>query len=295
MKKVLSIFLSFLLILPATSTIFSEASTKLSSASNDINLTLAEFLDLPFSAQKELVDEYKESIFPSTGNSNMRYKSSDENLTHTSVTMVAFLCLTNNKGFWATNTDALEIIFLASTYAAAPDLSDDEAYTASNTDHFYVPRTGKGLYGGTSASERFVEYYDKALNAQRNNDPLLAAQHLGRALHYLQDVTVPHHTISILTIAHAAYEKFCSTNIDTLLDGKETTNSLYYSDMRTKQKQAIVPYIAAYSNTYYDDVDSSLFQGHWDVIAETLMEYAVDQTAAMLYRFSLDAGLTLTN
>ena len=83
MKKVLSIFLTFLLILPATSTIFSEVSTKLSSASNDINLTLAEFLELPFSAQKELVDEYKESIFPSTENSNMRYKSSDENLTHT--------------------------------------------------------------------------------------------------------------------------------------------------------------------------------------------------------------------
>ncbi len=85
-------------------------------------------------------------------------------------------------------------------------------------EHAELKRSG-GWFQFQSASVKADEYYQLAKKAWK---PQLAADHpdqteawawLGRASHFLQDVTVPFHTVSLLRpsqlLYHTAYEKSC--------------------------------------------------------------------------------------
>lgn len=253
-------------------------------------LTLENLLQLTFEEKIDLVD----NCYTWNNNTNARYKSGEDDPTHSAITMAGISAFIADKGFWTAGTDGAMISLIIALYSLAPDKIEDESYTASNADHFYLVSTGKGLYGGTSASDKFVEYYDKAVTAQNTGNISEAAAHLGRALHYIQDVSVPHHTKFALTIAHSSYEAFCNDNIETYLADFDSTPNSFYVYAQTCEDFDLVPTVASFSTGYYDDVNNSLFKGDWDSTAETLTNYAAKMTSAVLYMFALECGLTLT-
>ena len=253
-------------------------------------MTLADFCELSYDEQIALIDGCDDW----STNVNARYKSGEDDPTHSDISAAGISAFIADKGFWATGTDGLGLALTIAIYSLAPDKVSDESYTASNADHFYLVSKGTGLYGGTSASERFEEYFNAAVKAQKAGNEEKAAEHLGRALHYIQDVTVPHHTKFALTVAHSNYEAFCDENIETYLGSYKTTASSFYKLGKDLALDELVPYVANISTKHYDNVKNSLKKDYWDSTARTLTNYSAGITSAVLYRFAIECGLTLT-
>lgn len=253
-------------------------------------MTLADFCELSYDEQIALID----GCYDWSTNVNARYKSGEDDPTHSDISAAGISAFIADKGFWATGTDGLGLALTIAIYSLAPDKVSDESYTASNADHFYLVSKGTGLYGGTSASERFEEYFNAAVKAQKAGNEEKAAEHLGRALHYIQDVSVPHHTKFALTVAHSKYEAFCDENIETYLGDYESTIESYYIIWKDLAIEDFVPTVAGVSTKYYDDVKNSAKQEKWDSTAKTLTRYSASVTSAVLYRFAIECDLTLT-
>ncbi len=63
------------------------------------------------------------------------------------------------------------------------------------SEHYYNPENGKGAFNYfRSAKQKSEEYYDLALQNWRDEDYETSVYNLGRAMHLVQDVTIPHHT-----------------------------------------------------------------------------------------------------
>ena len=261
------------------------------------SMTAEEFFALSSEEQLALVERCYEVTFPTKQSKpSARYKSGDKDGTHQPIAAMALSILDHDKGFWIMGTEGIGVILRIAIFAGAPDHSDDESYVVGNSNHFYVVDTGKGLNGKESSSVKFVEYYNKAKAAQKRGDNYLAAEHLGRALHYVQDASVPHHTISYLTIAHANYEKFCSENVETYLSELEdpySPNTLYPS-ITKRALNEIVPFEAEYSHAFYGNVNTTLNQSKWGSTASQLIKRSTKVSAAILYKFALDSNLTLS-
>ncbi len=288
MKKFLSIIMSILI--AGCCFVTPTYAVEQSQIDIPINMTLEDFLQLTYEEQIDLVD----NCYTWNNNTNARYKSGEDDPTHSDITTAGLAAFVSDKGFWATSSDGLMLSLIIALYSLAPDQTSDESFTISNADHFYLVSTGKGLYGGTSAAERFVEYYNKAVTAQNSGNSSEAAAHLGRALHYIQDITIPHHTKFALTLAHSQYEAFCDENIETYLGDFNSTPDSFYVYSQAYDASDLVPIVASVSTRYYDDVKNSLNKDAWSATANTLTNYAAQMTSAVLYMFALDCGLTLT-
>ncbi len=261
----------------------------------DFDMTMDEYRELTFEEREILIAEAYERIFPQDENANARYKSGENDPTHQTITAQAVDAFINDKGFYTANsTTSVTHVLALVVFSAAPDSITDESYRASNSDHFYLPETGKGLLGAQrSAADAFEEYYNKALEQVQNNNITTALKHLGRALHYVQDVTVPHHTESALTVAHANYEAFCYDNIEEYIGDITTVDTSSYNTVLSQDCSSIIASTARVSNLYYDYVHYSGDTTYWDTVASRQTVVAVKKTAAVLYKFSVDASLTL--
>ena len=251
-----------------------------------LDMSIEEFFALPYSVRDEILNDLILEEFGE--NQNARYTSGDNDPTHQNVTSAGINILKNTKGFWTNNTNQIELLM---TYSAAPDKLTDSSYTIGNTDHFYVVSTGNGLLGGTSAADKFVEYYNKAVTAQNANNSSTAMKHLGRALHYLQDVSVPYHTVSTVTTEHANYETYCYQCCFSFLGSLPTMTSDDYDAVMQCTLRTYLINMATLSNSYYNSVINN--SNNWLSVARTLMKTSAKNTAAVLYRFSRDTGLSL--
>ncbi len=257
------------------------------------NMTIEEYRALTFEEREELIQNIYNVVF--ANESNARYKSGENDPTHQTITAQAVDAFINDKGFYTANssTSVTHVLALV-VFSGAPDSVSDESYTASNADHFYLPDSGKGLlYSNRSAADAFEEYYNKALEQVQANNMTVAMKHLGRALHYLQDVTVPHHTVSALTVAHANYEAFCHDNIEDYISDISTVDSSTYNSVVSQNYESIIASTARVANLYYDYVNDSGDTTYWNTVANRQTVIAVKKTAAVLYKFAIDASLTL--
>lgn len=105
---------------------------------------------------------------------------------------------------------------LVSVYSCLPDVEEDDMM--SYTGHFYNPMTRRSyIMGcGTNCKKRFLDHFNRAVN---DTDELVSAQELGRALHYITDICVPHHAQNKIAFLsnHLSYEhKALDIDIPTL-------------------------------------------------------------------------------
>lgn len=76
--------------------------------------------------------------------------------------------------------------------------------------HFYG-ENGKSFNGSsTTAYTKCIEHYNEAVDLYKSGSKSSAMEELGRALHYLQDVNVPHHAMNAVAVLtnHTQFEAY---------------------------------------------------------------------------------------
>ena len=86
----------------------------------------------------------------------------------------------------------------------------DQDFKSSN--HFYNPRTDKGLYGRSNAMDSAVKYYKKCLHLIKIGDYHRGMFYFGAILHLIQDMTIPQHANIRLLDDHKQYENFIKSS-----------------------------------------------------------------------------------
>ncbi|MCE5284341.1 MAG: zinc dependent phospholipase C family protein [Pelosinus sp.] len=77
-----------------------------------------------------------------------------------------------------------------------------------NISHYYIPKSGGGLWRFSNATEDYQEYFQKAVLYARSSDYKMAAFYLGAAAHLVQDMCVPHHARGVLFKGHSQFESW---------------------------------------------------------------------------------------
>ena len=147
---------------------------------------------------------------------------------HEYITSVACVILANDKGFFSNNDwDRLYIVLSISVASLLPDR--DEVGTPLFEGHFYDPDTGKSYSNSISntAKVNATAQYNMAVAAANRGDMDAAYEHIGRCLHYVQDVNVPHHSANITALnpAHRSFEQFAFNNQESYLSEYESISS----------------------------------------------------------------------
>lgn len=75
-----------------------------------------------------------------------------------------------------------------------------------SSNHFYSPKTKRGLYGNSNAKNECESYYNRALNEFIRGNIKEAMFYLGAACHLVQDVTIPQHANVELLHNHRSFE-----------------------------------------------------------------------------------------
>ncbi len=82
----------------------------------------------------------------------------------------------------------------------------DQDFKSSN--HFYNPKTNKGLYGNSNAKIECITYYRRAIKEYFQGNIKDAMFYLGAACHLIQDLTIPQHANIELLNNHRSYENW---------------------------------------------------------------------------------------
>lgn len=208
---------------------------------------------------------------------------------HEYITSVACVILANDKGFFSNNDwDRLYIVLSISVASLLPDR--DEVGTPLFEGHFYDPDTGKSYSNSTSntAKVNATAQYNMAVAAANRGDMDAAYEHIGRCLHYVQDVNVPHHSANItaLNLAHKSFEKFAFNNRESYLSKYESIRSGNYSNATTMSVGEITHLAASNSKPMSSQVNNILNKSMWNHVAGACMRNSARYSAIVLYKFS---------
>jgi phospholipase C len=116
----------------------------------------------------------------------------------------------NNQSLYILRNDGYyDVYSLMSTYI---DSINDGVVWADqdlkSSNHFYSPKTKRGLYGSSNAKNECESYYNRALNEFIIGNIETAMFYLGAACHLVQDVTIPQHANVELLHNHRSFENW---------------------------------------------------------------------------------------
>lgn len=208
---------------------------------------------------------------------------------HEYITSVACVILANDKGFFSNNDwDRLYIVLSISVASLLPDR--DEVRTPLFEGHFYDPDTGKSYSNSISntAKVNATAQYNMAVAAANRGDMDAAYEHIGRCLHYVQDVNVPHHSANITALnpAHRSFEQFAFNNQESYLSEYESISSGNYSNATTMSVGEITHLAASNSKPMSSQVNNILNKSMWNHVAGACMRNSARYSAIVLYKFS---------
>lgn len=194
----------------------------------------------------------------------------------------------------------LEDLTLLANESAQPD-ADPASVATMFSGHFYDPDTGLNflLNRSNTALTNAEYYYNKAIDEYNSGDRTAAITSLSHSLHYVQDVSVPHHAANKVALLsnHTDYEELASQMI---LDGEmsfdlESTDYFtveFYNNCYANTISNLVHKAAVFSKQYIDvATDEENIVGQKLVIAATTGMCIID-TSAVLYKFAKEIGAT---
>ncbi|MCI5796417.1 MAG: zinc dependent phospholipase C family protein [Ruminococcus sp.] len=249
--------------------------------------------DVYNSAEVEYSNMLNSEVSPLWKSSN---DSDDEFATHQLITLQAFLCSINDCGFY--ETDGTTALAISLTLAAASGLPDKEfAQKASGfVGHFYNPDTQKNWAGSKSntAKTNCQKHFTNAITRlQQNTHPDLNGEdfqyvliELGKALHYVQDASEPHHSNNKLagSSSHTQFETFANENISKYIDDLSHCTAYYYNVAGYNDADGVTHEAAVISKPYYKYVSSLTDRSTWDYGALHTTQNAVGFSAGLIYR-----------
>lgn len=157
--------------------------------------------------------------------------------------------------------------------------------------HFYGPDGTNWQGGSITAYTKCIEHYENAVDLYVAGFESEAMEVLGRALHYLQDINVPHHVMNAIAgiTNHKQFENYAEENRYSY-EVTGLTPSIY-----TDADHSLGTIIDDYAETardWYDDAASNN-KSDWDVAAGACVRNSQRATATVLYKFMYDVGFIM--
>lgn len=227
--------------------------------------------------------------------------------THSFLSVQAISILCEDVGYIYPNTQDNIALNIASALSIAlasvfPDKDENENVFEG---HFYHAVDGDSWTGSTTntALTNCRNHYEFAVfYAKRNEDGMLCDA-IGRAMHYIQDVSQPHHAANIIYVpilqpAHKEFEEYVNDNIDkyvariTSINSASFGSSLTYSTAAGRTIDFLVKDAANKAYQYRSYVNSVLNQSKWDYVAQNAVPNAIGYSALLMYKIIKDAGRT---
>ncbi len=227
--------------------------------------------------------------------------------THSMLTLQAIQVLVNDLGFLYENTgtgigENIVASFAICLSSMMPDKDENENVFEG---HFYHAVDGDSWTGSTTntALTNCRNHYEFAVfYAKRNEDGMLCDA-IGRAMHYIQDVSQPHHAANIIYVpilqpAHKEFEEYVNDNIDkyvariTSINSASFGSNLTYSTAAGRTIDFLVKDAANKAYQYRSYVNSVLNQSKWDYVAQNAVPNAIGYSALLMYKIIKDAGRT---
>ena len=217
---------------------------------------------------------------------------------HELITARACGILLSDKGFWGGNHNGSILIALSLSLASILPDRDQNFNDFLFAGHFYNPYTQGNYLGITSntAKTNTIDYYNMAKKEyETNGASTLFIEYVGRMIHYLQDANEPHHAANItgLNPAHSAFEKFAYQNFDTYAANISSVSASEYQNALSKSADGIVHQYALIAYDYRWLVLNYLDQSEWGTVANVCTQNAIQSTALLLYKLSIDASIPL--
>ena len=227
-------------------------------------------------------------------NNNITYlwESGGINSTHYFITARAIFILKKDKGLniikHLYQNNGIKIIL---EYSNMPDIDEQDKilFIPTFKGHFYDPYTEKNYFGEyyPTAYTRFIEHYKNAIIFFHKNK-ILSWEELGRAIHYIEDINVPHHAANeIATFSnHAEYELWCDHyKFNYIIN---TTNK--YDLVLNISIENLFKKNAIHSKKYISFAKSSNSIDN-DISACATFNYAQEIVACIFYKFLKDVNI----
>ena len=218
-----------------------------------------------------------------------------KNGSHEYISAIACTVLNNGKGFFSTDTTANIIIALCISLASM--LPDTDEREPAFVGHFYDPDTQKNYVGSAANTARTnaEKHFKAALLSASNGAMDEVYEHLGRCLHYVQDVNVPHHAANVTGVnpSHSAFEKYAFENQEAYLENFGTIPASNYRNAYSWNIGTITHKAAAEAKPMISHVNNILDKSEWSEYARITMQNATRYSAMAIYRFAMESSLTL--
>jgi len=216
--------------------------------------------------------------------------------THQWITGRAFAILANDKPSvysWFTSDERR-------TTTEYSDWPDNNETSNKNDWHFYNSPTGTNYYWNTkstnTAKSRFTYWYNQAVSAGKNANWETAAQHLGKAIHYLSDIGAPPHAgdrasyilgVYWFNVNQGGYHYMFESDAQDRRNLCTMSTSYYYTWYLDSTLSTIASTNASLSYSYYHDGYYGNTATRNDAIDTTLRFTQMD-VAGLLYKYFYD-------
>lgn len=199
--------------------------------------------------------------------------------------------LRNDKGydiFKIIDANSMNIML---AYCDKPDEDETNIFFAY---HFYNPFTKRNFLPRFMKSSKitgltkFQEHMKNALNYYKKEQDQ-AMKELGRAIHFLEDINVPHHAANLIPLLsnHHRFENYVNKNNKKFI---VETSSWYnkYED-KSFQNYCVAIYEACAKNSYlYKDMANSSKKEDLRISAAETTKFAQEIMASLIYRFLIE-------
>lgn len=323
MKKIMAIIIVLSLMVSCFGTMTVSAIIPPEDAANsfDINqYTINDFLEMSTEERKVLLDNFIETYNPYGINDvleqqNIEATSADAELqwesgvniitqeqeiaTHQLITMEAFARFIEMHGFYsdADGTDALVITLTLAAGSGLPDMDETEWGFAA---HFYDPDSGKNFLKQSSptAKTKTNAHYNEAYEILSEDfhmdllseDFASVMEELGRALHYIQDLCVPHHAsnkIAVLT-NHTDFEEYVGRTIEGYFGTPPNTVCYYHATALNNSAGYLAHCAAAIAKPKYESIkDGDNFYS----VGQSCVWEAVYFSEALIYKLFYECSV----
>ncbi len=209
--------------------------------------------------------------------------SGGTNYTHQYITSTALSILAKDKNISQFKT-------YSDTILMGSDKPDEDETSEAFAGHFYNPYTGKNYLGNANntALTNFSKHYSTAVSQYKSRSYNSAFDELGRALHYLQDVSEPHHASNLIAVItnHGDFEEYANENRT-----KYSTYTLPASSYDYALNTDYRDMLANCAYFAYDYKEQCQNTSSYATTLSATLKQAQRNSAAILWKFANDAGI----
>lgn len=211
--------------------------------------------------------------------------------THEWITSVACSVLMTDKGFFSNKAGDMLVYTLEIILGSIqPDNKKDSEHVAGNANHFYDPDTGLGLnaLSTNNAKVAAVKYYNEAVTAAKNKDMTRMCDRLGRCLHFIQDINVPHHAANLATLTHADFESRAEKIAEDVIGPIKTISITKYTIATSNSIPSMFDTAAKASKAKLSD---AMLVTRMNDTAKVCLKESLYYSVMFMYKFSTNSGV----